>query len=261
MYPYLFENSIGETMLVPTYGLLLAMAFTVSYIDALRRAIAKKQDPKHTEKLFLLLVVGALGGARLFHVLIEGFSYYRKNPKRIMAIWEGGFTFYGGLLASLALVYGYARWQKLSFSATLDGLAPSTILGLAIGRVGCFAAGCCWGTSTKVPWAVTYTHKHTLSQMRHVPVHPVQLYESLGALVLFLYLNHIAKKNSPAGTVALHGLAGYAVLRFIVEYFRGDEYRGFVLGGWLSVSQALSIALLAACTTWSLKNRPTFAPT
>ncbi len=253
MYPYVLESWVGDFALIPTYGLLLAMAYTVAYIETLRRAIAMKMDPKIVERLFLIVVVSSLAGARLFHVVIEELSYYRHNPADVLAVWEGGFTFYGGLLFSIGCIYSYTRYKKYSFAGLLDLMAPSAMLGLAIGRLGCLAAGCCWGHSTKMPWGITYTHLQTMSGMRYVPVHPVQLYESVGAFAIYWSLRPLFHKSSPLGSIALRALTYYATLRFFVEFFRGDEYRGFVLGGYLSVSQLISLGILVFCTV--LHNR------
>ncbi len=244
MYPYVLENWVGEWALIPTYGLALALAFSLGYLESLRRAISRNEDPKHVERVFLIIVVSSLGGARLFHVMFEGFAYYRENPKEALAFWEGGFTFYGGLLASLASIYAYCRYCKISFFRMLDTLTPGTFIGLFIGRLGCFAAGCCWGKPSALAWAVSYTHRHTLAGLRFTPTHPSQVYESLACLGIFVYVSRLARQKKPEGTVFLHGLIAYAVARFLVEFTRGDQYRGFVLGDWLSVAQFLSLILI-----------------
>ncbi len=244
MYPYLLESLLGESVIIPTYGLALALAFTLGYLEAIRRSFKQGVDPKHMERLFLIVIVGSLFGARLFHAAFEEFAYYRDNPARLIAVWEGGFTFYGGLFVSMGLVFGYTRWKRLSFKAILDILTPSVLLGLSIGRIGCFLAGCCWGTTTAMPWGVEYWHRHTLSAIKYVPVHPVQLYESVGCLLLFILTLRVFRTKPAEGSIFFLGLGGYACLRFVVEFFRGDEYRGFVLNGSLSFAQFLSLAIL-----------------
>lgn len=244
MYPYLFESWVGNWALIPTYGVALAIAFTLAYLEALHRALRLGEDPKHTERLFLIIVVSSLIGARLFHVFFEELSYYRENPKEMLAVWEGGFTFYGGLLFSFAAIFAYCRHQKLTFLSVLDRLTPSTFLGLFIGRLGCFAAGCCWGKETSLFWGVSYTHPHTLSTLRFVPTHPSQIYESVACLAIFIYLLRLFRKQNTAGTVFLHGLIAYAFARFLIEFTRGDSYRGFIVNNHLSVAQFLSLLLL-----------------
>ncbi len=95
-----------------------------------------------------------------------------------------------------------------------------------------------------MPWGITYSHPHSLSAIRYVPVHPVQLYEALGALLIFWVLGRRARRKFSEGTLFFWGLASYAALRFGVEFFRGDEYRGFLVGGRLSLAQFLSLAIL-----------------
>jgi phosphatidylglycerol---prolipoprotein diacylglyceryl transferase len=244
MYPNLFESWIGDKVLISTYGVLLAVAFTFAYLEAIRRALSAQENPKHIERIFLICVVASLFGARLFHILFEEFAYYRQNPRQILAIWEGGFVFYGGMLTSLAGIYVYTRLQRLSFLHFLDLITPAVLLGLAIGRLGCLAAGCCWGKTTSLPWGITFSHPHSLSAIRYVPVHPVQIYESLGALLVFGGLLRLGRQKSPEGTMFLLGLGSYAGLRFFVEFFRGDEYRGFLMGGRISLAQFFSVAIL-----------------
>lgn len=255
MYPNLFENWIGDRVLISTYGVLLAVAFTVAYLEAIRRALSAKENPKHIERIFLVCVVASLVGARLFHILFEEFAYYRENPRQILAVWEGGFVFYGGMVTSLAGIYAYTRLSRLSFLHFLDLITPAVLLGLAIGRIGCLAAGCCWGKTTSLPWGVTFSHPHTLSAIRYVPVHPVQIYESLGALLIFFALRRIGAKKSPEGTLFLTGLGSYAVLRFFVEFFRGDEYRGFLMGGRISLAQFFSLAIAGVILLYAKHRR------
>ncbi len=255
MYPNLFEGWIGDKILISTYGVLLAMAFTVAYLEAIRRALSAKENPKHIERIFLICVVASLFGARLFHILFEEFAYYRENPRQILAIWEGGFVFYGGMLTSLAGVYLYTRFQRLSFLHFLDLITPPVLLGLAIGRIGCLAAGCCWGKTTSLPWGITFSHPHSLSAIRYVPVHPVQIYESVGALMIFWALLRRGRKKAPEGTLFLIGLGCYAALRFVVEFFRGDEYRGFLMGGRISLAQFFSAVIIVVVLGYSKHRR------
>lgn len=253
MYPYLLEGWIGQSVLIPTYGVLLATGFTVAYIESLRRAIRRRKDPKHIERLFLLIVVGSLLGARAFHVLIEEFAFYRTNPRQVFAIWEGGFTLYGGIAVALSVIALYTRWKELPYLATLDLLTPAVILGMSVGRLGCLAAGCCWGGPTSLPWAITYTHRHAMTNLRGIPLHPAQLYESLGVFLIFLALTRFEKKASRPGAVFFAGIGGYAVVRFFVEFARADASRGFV--GPFSFGQILSMGILALTVAWFLRNR------
>lgn len=245
MYPYLFDWVVnGHHFSPPTYGILLAIGFSCGYFEAIRRTIKLGEDPKHIENLFLIVVLASVTGSRLFHVFFEEWSYYAENPWKIFAVWEGGYTFYGAMLAATFAIFVYCHMKKLSFRQYTDISTPSVTLGLAIGRVGCFAAGCCWGRPTHVPWAVTFTNPNSFTTARGIPVHPTQLYEAFGALCIFLYLEWLFPRRKYEGQIFFQGLFLYSILRFIVEIYRGDDYRGFVFGGILSYSQLVSVVIL-----------------
>jgi phosphatidylglycerol:prolipoprotein diacylglycerol transferase len=105
-------------------------------------------------------------------------------------------------------------------------------------------AGCCWGRPTDVPWAVTFSHPNTFATLRNVPLHPTQLYEAAGALAIFGYLQWRWKDRKYVGQIFFHSLVLYAVLRFIIELYRGDEYRGYVFNNLISYSQLVSLVIL-----------------
>ena len=245
MHPFLFDLTIGGFHFKPpTYGILLALAFTVAYIYSLRRAVKLGEDPKHIENCFLVVVICTVVGARLFHVIFEEPKYYFTHPLKIFAVWEGGYTLYGALLMSIFGIFIYSRWQKISFLQIGDIAAPAAALGIAIGRMGCFFAGCCWGKPANLPWAVVFNHPLAFTNLKHIPIHPTQLYEALTALMLGIYLNSKFKNRKFKGQILSHGLIGYTVIRFFIEFFRGDEYRGFVFNGLLSYSQFISLIIL-----------------
>lgn len=245
MHPYLLEIPWGGTLFrLPSYGVFLALAFSAAYFESLRRATKTGEDPRHIENLFLIVVGASVVGARLFHVLFEEPGYYWQNPGKIVALWEGGYTFYGAMLAAVGGIFLYCRTKEIMFLPFGDIAAPAAALGLFIGRTGCFLAGCCWGTPTHLPWAVVYRHADTFSAVKGIPVHPAQLYEAFGALGIFAYLTWRFRDRKYPGQILFHGLAIYAVLRFFVEFVRGDEARGFIASGLISYSQFVSIAIL-----------------
>ncbi len=245
MHPFLLDWVIGGFHLkIPTYGFLLATAFSVGYLMALKRAVKLDISTKHVENFFLITVLGSVFGARLFHVIFEEFSYYWAHPAKILAIWEGGYTFYGAFLSSLFFMYLYTRIKKISFLDMMDICTPGGALGLFIGRMGCFFAGCCWGKASSVPWAVAFNAPETLSPSGHVRVHPTQVYEALVGLVVFFYLQRRFKHRKYSGQIFLEAITFYSLARFGIEFFRGDDYRGYLFGGLLSYSQFISLAIL-----------------
>jgi len=245
MHPFLIDWIIGSFHLrIPTYGFLLASAFSIGYFLALKRAKNLKIPTRHVENFFFIAVLGSIVGARFFHVFFEEFSYYSKHPSKIWAIWEGGYTFYGALLSSLFFMYLYTRIKKISFLEMMDICTPGGALGLFIGRMGCFFAGCCWGRPSSVPWAVAFNAPETLSPSGNVRVHPTQVYEALVGLLVFFYLNYRFKHRRYSGQIFLEAITIYSLARFFIEYFRGDDYRGYLFGGLMSYSQFISLAII-----------------
>jgi phosphatidylglycerol:prolipoprotein diacylglycerol transferase len=245
MHPFLIDAVVfGHRFRLPTYGLLLAIAFSTGYVLTLKRAIRNSISPKHIENLFLITILGSIFGARFFHIFFEEFSYYSRHPEKILAIWEGGYTFYGALLTSIFLIWLYLRWKKLSFLQIMDMISPGAALGLFIGRMGCFFAGCCWGRPSSMPWAVAFNAPDTLSSSGNIAVHPTQVYEALSGLLIFIFLNWRFTKKKYEGQIFLEALSLYSVARFAIEFFRGDDYRGYLFGGFISYSQFISLAIL-----------------
>ena len=163
--------------------------------------------------------------------------------------WKGGLVFYGGLLASVIFAWYYINKHQLPLWKLADVLAPSLALGQAIGRWGCFFAGCCYGIRTDVPWAITFSDPKSLAPL-DVALHPTQIYLSLNSLIIFGILLFLRKHKSFDGQVFwAYGIL-YSIGRFIIEYFRGDD-RGFAVQNFLSTSQFIGIfILLFSITMW-----------
>lgn len=245
MHPFLFDWTVnGHHFRPPTYGVMLAVSFSIGYFLALRRCLKFEENPKHIENLFLICILGSIAGGRLFHVVFEEFSYYLANPAKIFAVWEGGYTFYGSLLGSIGSMAVYCKIRKLDFLRILDICSEATAFGLFTGRIGCFFAGCCWGRPTTLPWGVTFSNPESFAAVHNVALHPTQLYEAFGGFLIFLYATFRNTRHQYSGQTFFHSIALYSVLRFIIEIFRGDDYRGYVFGGLISYSQFVSVVLL-----------------
>jgi phosphatidylglycerol:prolipoprotein diacylglycerol transferase len=192
-----------------------------------------------------VLIAGLLG-AKLLLLVVE-WPYYSRHPGELLSLFQSGGVFYGGLLAALPVAWWYARRHSLPGWATADVLAPAVALGQAVGRLGCFAAGCCYGRPTSVPWAVTFRDPYagrTVGTPLDVALHATQLYESMAALALFGFLLWLSRRRRFPGQVALAYIGLYAGARFVIEFFRGDAARGVVFGGALSTSQFIALLLL-----------------
>ena len=168
--------------------------------------------------------------------------------------------FYGGLVAALAMAYVYMRRMKLPVLRTADIFAPGVALGHSIGRLGCFAAGCCWGRITHVPWAVTYTNPdaNNVGVPLGVPLHPTQLYESFAELMIAAILYKLVTRPHKPGSVIGLYLVLYGIARVIVEFFRAhDESNPLALS--LSLEQWISVVLAALGIYLFLSRRPILA--
>jgi phosphatidylglycerol:prolipoprotein diacylglycerol transferase len=151
-------------------------------------------------------------------------------------------VFYGGFVLAFIVGIWYLRRHQLPLWKTTDIWAAPLALGHAVGRLGCFAAGCCYGKPTGVPWAVTFTDPQSLAIVG-MPLHPVQLYEAFANLLLFIFLSLYRPHRRFEGEIFWLYVLVYSVIRFVLEFFRGDP-RGFIIPPYLSLSQGLGIFLV-----------------
>ncbi|MBI3322117.1 MAG: prolipoprotein diacylglyceryl transferase [Candidatus Omnitrophica bacterium] len=232
MHPVLLR--LGPVTLY-SYGLAIALGFLLAVNLAARRARAVGVDPAQIQRIALIGLLAGLAGGRAAYVFLN-WDLYRANLIEILRLDHGGLVFYGGLVTSALASILAMRSAKLPVLATLDFFMPPLALAHAIGRIGCFLNGCCYGKPTDLPWGVLFPQDV-------VPRHPTQLYEA-GALVgIFALLKRIEKRSLPAGSVMLaYGLL-YGAWRFLVEFLRGDVPP--VLFG-LTVSQLASLPLAFA---------------
>lgn len=240
MHPILLK--IGS-LTIFTYGFLLALAFLAAIAVAGREARRVGLPTGRVYDLCFYSIVAALIGARFFQVLLD-WPYFLAHPLDIVKVWDGGLAFQGGLLLGIITAIIYIRRHNLPVWQTLDILALGMPLGQCIGRLGCFMAGCCFGKPTDLPWGVTFTHPETLGPIG-VKVHPTQLYESLLALGVFAVLFRLRLRKRFEGQLlgAYFLLAG--LVRFGVEFFRGDPRGPDLLAGMPSTQViALSMAVV-----------------
>jgi phosphatidylglycerol:prolipoprotein diacylglycerol transferase len=268
--PTLFSLPLGRGIELHTYGLAIALGFTLGVVVAARQARRAGLDgDAFVDLLFWILVTGILG-SRLAFVLLHApeYGHLCAGPEaarswgRVLAdcaaplrIWEGGLVFYGGALGAAGAVALFARRHRWPFGKVADALAPALALGHAVGRVGCFFAGCCYGK----PWSRGVVFPRASVAFDELvraggvsadaastpPLHPTQLYEAGGELAIFFVLLYDRRRLRFDGATALLYAILYGALRFGVEIFRADAGRGFVAGG-LSVAQVVSVGLVVA---------------
>jgi phosphatidylglycerol:prolipoprotein diacylglycerol transferase len=232
---------------LPTYGVLVAAAFLVALWLTSRLAKKSGLNPEQVTNLGIYAALAGLAGAKLMMFVVH-FDYYRQNPGEIFSLstLQAGGVYYGGLMAALATGLVYLRVRRLPALRTLDAFAPGIALGYAIGRLGCFSAGCCWGLQCDRAWAVTFTNPeaHQLVGVPlNVPLHPTQLYLAALSLGIFAAAYWWFHRPHREGTVIGLYLALYSLARFAVDFFRYYEQPN-PFGGPLTATQWLALALL-----------------
>lgn len=238
MHPILFEFA---GISIKTYGFFIAIGVLAAMALAVKEAQRIGYDPQIVLDMAFYMVLGAIVGSRIFYVLTH-LNYYSTHPLDMLKIWEGGLTFFGGFILALAACMWMAKKNGLPLWQTFDLFAPSLAIGVMFGRMGCFFAGCCYGRECVMPWAVTFTDPNSLARL-HVPLHPTQLYASVGAGITLLVLLVIKKRKSFEGQLALVWVFCYCCSRLIEELFRGDM-RGDLLFGRYPASQVLAAVML-----------------
>jgi len=246
MHPILIK--IGP-LTIHTYGFLLAVGVLCGIMVSLNLAKRAGLDTRLMSDFIFFSVLIGLVGAKIWLFVTE-IDYYMADTGRIPSLLTAAGTFYGGLIFGLLFVIWFVRRKKLDMKIVGDTLAPGVALAHFFGRLGCFFAGCCWGREAlDSPIAVRFSDPNCSTDLdfRNVPVYPVQLIESLLNLLNFIVLFVLFKKKKYDGQVFALYMFNYSIIRFIVEYFRGDNDRGYILGGVshpfssISVPQVVSI--------------------
>jgi phosphatidylglycerol:prolipoprotein diacylglycerol transferase len=248
---------------VYTFGLLLASAYLAALWWLMREGRREGLDVDALASLGFWAIGGAIIGAKVLMILRE-LPEYVAAPSNVfsLSVLSSAGDFYGGFVGALiASAIFFWRDPRLPFWQAADLCGPAIALGQAIGRIGCFMAGDDYGRPTLVPWAVTFTDPDAArigGAPLGVPLHPVQLYESVVCVVLFVVLMQISRRKRFAGEVILAYTLLYAVARFILEFFRGDADRGFVFGGLFSTSQFIALVLgPLSVVLWVFRHRST----
>ncbi len=254
-------------MQIQGYGVLLGVALLGGAAFAIRRARRMLLPAEHSADVVFWLIIGGLASARLAHGLLSFRTYQDLCQKTgdclaVLRFWDGGLVFYGGAIgATVTLVALCRRWQ-ISTGAMADALAPPLALGHAVGRLGCFWVGCCYGRPVTGNWpgvrfgtdSVAY---HELASepgaMWTAPLHPTQLYEIGVELFIFGLLLLRERRSKSAGQLfALYTLC-YGSARFAIEFVRGDNSRGFFLQ--LSASQWVALVSVTIAAGWIFRHR------
>lgn len=247
MFPRLFH--IGSFSL-PTYGFLVSIGVLIGLWICVRNSEKQGINGEHAWNLGILVVLCGIIGAKILYIVVD-WSYYMAHPGEIFSLGtlQAGGVFSGGLIGAAIAAVWYIRRHHMPPLGTWDAFAPGLALGHAIGRVGCFAAGCCYGKETTHFWGVTFKNPLAAAWVGTplgVPLEPTQLFESAVELANFFILMWMLKHKKFEGQVLGAYLFLYGFARYFLEFLRGDPGRGEVFGGFMTGTQLISIGLVIA---------------
>ena len=267
MFPELFRIPFLNFTL-NTYGLLLACAFIAGLYLMARLAAQDGLNRNRVYDLGLWILAASLIGSKLLLVVTE-WEYYQANPRQIFTLdfFRSGGVFYGGFIAAVIVSIVVMRIYHLPWWKTADAFAPAIAIGTAIGRIGCFSAGCCWGKPTMSAIGTHFSERgHEITGVPTIVSHladpvarefwsqklggmfsaiylyPTQLFEAAATLIIFGFLMWLRKRRKFEGQIILSYAILYAVARFAIEFWRGDD-RGSLIG--LSTSQFIAVIIFA----------------
>lgn len=223
------------------YGLMYLIGLTAAYF-LIQRKVTRKELPVRKDQVYDMVVYAAFGvflGGRIGYTLFYNFSYYSQNPLKLLAVWEGGMSFHGGLLGTIIALIWFSRKQGIPAYTVADLAACVTPIGLGCGRIGNFINGELFGRATDVDWCMVFPGGGPACR------HPSQLYEAtLEGLTLFTVLWWIDRRPTPPGTLFWTFITGYGLSRLIVELFREpDQHLGFIFGP-ITMGQILSVPMV-----------------
>ena len=242
MFPELIE--IGG-ITIHAYGFMIMIGAIMGFWYM--STTAKKElgiNPDKIQTLAILIILMAfVGGKVLFY--LEDPGYYLDPPSNMLKNFRTGFVFYGSLLFALPTAVWFFRKEKWPLWSMLDLLAITATIIHACGRMGCFFAGCCYGLPTDSPLGITFTHEHSKAKPLGEALHPTQLYSVFLISSILVVLWMFKRHKRFEGQLFFIYIMLYAAGRAVIEIFRGDLRRGFIIDDWLSHSQFISILLIA----------------
>jgi phosphatidylglycerol:prolipoprotein diacylglycerol transferase len=259
VHPILFRWSGGT---FATYSALVWLGYIVGVVWLRSQLEYHRAAPAELWGLVATVLSGALLGGKLGYFLVERAQFLR-DPLAMLRLWNTGWVFWSGLLLGLLAGLGYQWWHNRhyrprAYLPVADDCVAALAIGHAIGRLGCFMEGCCYGTPTLLAWGVSFTNAacSVAPELRGTPLHPTQLYESAGeALAAWFLIGRLLPEIRAGkyryGTAFFGYLLYYSAMRFFIEFLRGDD-RGALLSPILSPSQWASLlaGLVVAVVLW-----------
>lgn len=215
----LLINRFGPVQ-VKAYGTMLVVGLAVGTIWCMHEGARRGHPSAIFIDFAIYVLIGGIIGARLLFVALDWASY-SAHPQSVLALWEGGLSFHGGVLGAMIAAFLFARRYRIGFGELTDIAAPGLALGFVFGRFGCFFNGCCYGIPTKLPWGVVFPHA-TWQNGAPIsgPVHPTQIYAALASLAIFAILYCFRDRMARPGHLFLFYVILYSGWRFFVEQLR-----------------------------------------
>ncbi|HUS19718.1 MAG TPA: prolipoprotein diacylglyceryl transferase [Terriglobales bacterium] len=259
MHPHLLE--FGR-FAIPTYGVIAAAGLILGLLLNVRLAVRDGIDEDKTWNLGVIAIFSAIAGSKiLFIITEEQYSLSDWRSLFSMSFLQSGGVYYGGLIGALLGAIWYMRRAQMPGLRTADAFAPGIAFGHGLGRLGCLAAGCCYGAQTDLPWAVIFTNPlaaRGAGTPLDIPLHPTQVYEFMAEMVITSILLLMWRHRRFPGQIFGTYCFLYGVARFFLEFLRGDPGRGSVFGGLLTLTQVISIVfVIVGGVLWLRRDSPT----
>ncbi len=236
---------------VRSYGVVVAISILLAY--GIARVLTKNTVyEKHLLDFLLYSMIGAIIGARIWHVFFFQWPYYSKHPGEIFAIWNGGISILGAVVGGLIVMFFYTRYHKLNFFEMADFLVPALVLGQGFGRIACLLNGDAFGSPTGSSFGLVYPPgTQAYDTYGSKPLWPAEVWEGQGDFVIFALLFMLKDKKLPQGFLLSIYIILYSILRFMLEILRGDSPR--YLFHW-TAGQWTSVCLIMVALTLGLYN-------
>ncbi len=240
MYPII--GHIGS-LTIYTYGLMYALGLSFGFYFVNRWAKESGFDEDDVLNLFIILILTTVGGARLTYVL--SYPEHFADWTDAFRLWKGGLTIMGGGFLTIACFIGYCRYYKLNMGLAFDLFYGAFPVGIFFGRLGCFGYGCCYGTASSLPWAVTFP-----KVIPAIPRHPTQLYTSIIMVFIFLAILWYRRRPHVDGMITIFFVYLYCLYRFLIEFIRADTANEHYLFG---LTQAQSFSIMSVLIALSIQ--------
>jgi len=252
MFPRLLHHG---SFYLPTYGFMVAVGLIAGLLVIFKLAKKNGVDPDHAWNLGIIVILSGIIGAKILMLIVE----WQRYKSDLFGTMQAGGVFSGGVVAAFIAGTWYVRRRRMPWLKTADVFAPGLALGHAFGRLGCFAAGCCYGKETNLPWGVkfsdTWAEKLSGTPLG-VHLHPTQIYEFLVEITNFFLLLWLIRRKRFDGQIIATYLFTYGIARFFLEFLRGDEGRGQFLDTGLTVTQFIAILMvIGGGALWMLGTR------